>query len=244
MLALSDLQDAYGHAMLDFYLGQGGFEIIERDDGVFNLSKGPGMYFSSYADWPAEEQQAIQHAWGRVLDIGCGAGRHALYLQERGCEVLGSDSSPNAIRVCKDRGMQDARLLSITQISSKLGIFDTVLLLGNNFGLVGDARGASWFLKRLNSMTREEAKVILSTRNPFRIDLPEQGRYLERNRARGRMPGQTRIRVRYKEFVTPWFDHLMLSAEELDELLSQTGWHTAYLFPGESGRYAAILKKP
>jgi SAM-dependent methyltransferase len=217
MPILDDHQDAYGQAMLDFYLGQGGFEIIERDDGVFNLSKGPGMYFSPYADWPAEEQQVIQHAWGHVLDIGCGAGRHALYLQERGCDVLGIDSSPNAIQVCSERGMRDARLLSITQVSGRLGIFDAVLLLGNNFGLVGNARRARWLFRRFHGMTHEAARILVSTRDPFRIDLPEQERYIERNLARGRLPGQARIRVRYKKYATPWFDHLMVSADELDE---------------------------
>jgi Methyltransferase domain len=244
MPAITDQQqDAYGHAMLDFYLGQGGFEIIEREDGIFNLSRGPGMYFLPYEDWPAEEQQAIQHAWGRVLDIGCGAGRHALYLQEQGLDVLGIDSSPNAIRVCRERGMRDARVLSITQVSSRLGVFDSLLLLGNNFGLVGNERRASWFLKRVRGMTSKGAKILISTRDPLYVELPEQEQYLERNRARGRLPGQTRIRVRYKMYVTPWFDHLMVSVDELVELIDSTGWQVAHTFPGEAGRYAAVLEK-
>jgi hypothetical protein len=41
MLALSDLQDAYGHAMLDFYFGQGGVEhSFPGEDGNMPLFSG------------------------------------------------------------------------------------------------------------------------------------------------------------------------------------------------------------
>ena len=240
---INDAQDAFGHAILDFHLRGQGFEIIERDDGLFNLSKGPGLYFSRYPDWPREEQKAIRYAGGRVLDIGCGAGRHALYLQEKGFEVLGIDNSPNAIRVCKARGLRQARVLAITQVSRRLGVFDTVLMLGNNFGLVGNERRARWLLRRLAGMTSEQSLIIAATRDPHKTVLPDQAAYHARNRARGRWPGQARIRVRYKKYVTPWLDLLMVSVDELRRLLRDTGWEIAKTLRGEEGRYIAILEK-
>ena len=74
------------------------------------------------------QQQAMQHAKGRVLDIGCAVGRHALYLQEQGHDVLGIDVSPLAIKTCKLRGLKNVRIIPITQASqNKLGTFDTLL---------------------------------------------------------------------------------------------------------------------
>jgi 2-polyprenyl-3-methyl-5-hydroxy-6-metoxy-1,4-benzoquinol methylase len=64
------------------------------------------MYFLEYEDWPVFERKAIESVKGRVLDIGCGAGRHSLYLQKKGLNVLGIDSSPLAIKICKLIGVK------------------------------------------------------------------------------------------------------------------------------------------
>jgi len=74
---------------------------------------------------------------GRVLDIGCGAGRHSLYLQKKGFDVLGIDSSPLAIKVCKLRGLEKAKVMAIEDINFKPDSFDRIIMMGNNFGLFG-----------------------------------------------------------------------------------------------------------
>jgi SAM-dependent methyltransferase len=38
---------------------------------------------------------------GRILDLGCGTGRHAAYLAQSGFEVLGCDSSEAALRITR-----------------------------------------------------------------------------------------------------------------------------------------------
>lgn len=139
---LTDKQDALGHRFYDYLkTGEGQGEVIERDDGhvdVDNLK----VYFSEYRDWAPAERKAMRYARGRVLDIGCGAGRHSLYLQGKGLDVLGIDNSPLAIEVCKLRGLKNAQVVPINQIDSRLGILDTVLMLGNNFGLFGSFENA------------------------------------------------------------------------------------------------------
>ena len=67
--------------------------------------------------------------------------------------------------------------------------------------------------------------------------------YHERNRKRGRMPGQLRIRVRFGLTTTPWFDYLIVSPDELRELVAGSGWEVARLIDGEAGIYAAVLEK-
>jgi hypothetical protein len=74
-------QDAYGRQLLAQYYGrEPTAEIVERDDGYIDTGSDPGAYFEDYKDWPMLERRAIKAARGKVLDIGCGAGRHALYL--------------------------------------------------------------------------------------------------------------------------------------------------------------------
>ena len=65
-------------------------------------------------------------------------------------DIVGIDHSPLAIRVCRERGVRNASVLPITQVSAnKLGMFDTIVMTGNNFGLVGSRKRARWLLRRL-----------------------------------------------------------------------------------------------
>ncbi|MEN8152249.1 MAG: hypothetical protein ABFS86_20695, partial [Planctomycetota bacterium] len=64
-MKLTKEQDAYGRAMLDWHLGNGGFEIVERDDGFIGLSSGPQIYLAEFRYWPEFEKRAIRLARGR-----------------------------------------------------------------------------------------------------------------------------------------------------------------------------------
>jgi SAM-dependent methyltransferase len=142
-------EDAIGQAMLDHLESGGGEEIVERDDGFIIVTDGPADYFASYEQWPRVEQQAMDFVQGRVLDVGCGAGRGALELQRRGHEVVAIDVSPGAIDVCRKRGVRDARALGIEDINPELGTFDTIVLFGVNLGLLQNEAKATECLHRL-----------------------------------------------------------------------------------------------
>ncbi len=186
----------------------------------------------------------MKYVRGKVLDIGCGAGRHALYLQNKGFNVLGIDISPLAIKTCKLRGLKKAKALSITRISSKLGKFDTILMLGNNFGLFANLKRARWLLNRFYKITSEQGRIIAETRDPYKTNNPDHIAYHQWNRKRGRMPGQVRIRrMRYKKYVTPWFLYLFVSKEGLKELLKPTKWYVNKFIDGKAGIYVAIIDK-
>ncbi len=204
-MILSSNRDAQGHEIFDYFQGNKEVrEIVERDDGFIEDYAGPRTYFSEYENWAPREKVAIRAARGRVLDIGCGAGRHSLYLQKKRQRVLGVDVSPLAIRVCKLRGLRHARLLDITQLGPRLGRFDTILMLGNNFGLFRNRSQARSLLRRFLSMTTPGAKIIAESLDIYKPPVePHHRRYHMLNKRRGRMPGQVRIRVRYRGFATP-----------------------------------------
>ena len=171
----------------------------------------------------------MKYVTGRVLDVGCGAGRHALHLQEQGFDVLGIDNSPLAIKTCRLRGLKKAKVMSVTQVNSRLGTFDTILMMGGNFGLFASLKRARWLLGRFHRMTPEHGRIIAQTRDPHDTDEPEHLEYHRRNIQRGRMPGQVRIRIRYKRYATPSFDYLLVSRDELREVLQDTGWEVRRL---------------
>lgn len=244
---LTDKQDAYGHAVYDYFHSERGhrhiFEIEEREDGYIDTSGGPAVYFWQYREWPLCERKALRYVRGRVLDIGCGAGRHALYLQEKGLDILGIDNSPLAIKVCKQRGLRNAEPLSINQISASLGVFNTILMMGNNFGLFGSFEGAKRLLKKFSRITSDNGRIIAASNDIYKTKNPDHLNYHQYNRKRGRMAGQIRFKVRYQKYATPYFDYLMVSKDEMKNILEGTDWRVDKFIDSEGSMYMAILDK-
>lgn len=236
-------EDAYGQAIRDHYERDEGFCVVERDDGHVGIEGGPAMYFSEYEDWPATDQAAVDRAEGRVLDVGCGAGRHALYCQRQGHDVTGIDVSPGSLAVARDRGLDDARELDVADVRDLDATYDTVLMLGNNFGLVGTADTAPDRLRALADVTSDDARLLATSRDPTGTDDPAHLEYHDRNRERGRLPGALRMRIRYKRYATPYFDYLIVAPDTMRELLADTPWYQDEVVDGENGMYLADLRK-
>lgn len=241
---LNNKQDAFGHLLTDYHNGEQNVEIIEREDGYIDISRlGPLAYFAEYSEWAEHQKLAIKYATGRVLDIGCGAGRHSLYLQEKGHDVLATDISPLVVKLCQHRGIKNATVAPITQLNSKLGVFKTIIMMGHNFGLVSSFKRARWLLKRFASMTTDNGKIIVETMDPYQTENPAHLTYHQFNRERGRMSGQIRLRIRYKQYATPWYDYLFVSKSELENILVSTSWTIERYIDSNKPTYVAILKK-
>jgi hypothetical protein len=184
--------------------------------------------------------------WGGIAgetEFSASTGRAALHLQKRGHELVAIDVSPGAIEVCPRRGVDDPRLLAVEDFGPSLGIFDTILMLGGNLGLLGSRARARTLLRRFRRLTSETGRIVGTTRDPYATDERVHLDYHRRNRERGRMAGQVRIRVRYRARATPWFDYLLMAPGELDELADEAGWRIHRLIHGTSSYYAAVLEK-
>lgn len=245
MAPLADEQDAYGHMLLAHWKNEPAFEVVERDDGYVNLTpNSPQQYFAPYEEWHEIERIAIANAHGRTLDIGCGAGRVGLYLQHLGHPVFGIDNSPHAVETCRLRGWHDVKAIPVSQVNASLGKFDTIIMYGNNFGLLASPTRAEKILAKFHRITNPGARLVVTSRDIYQTDNPVHFAYHERNRRKGRMPGQIRLRIRFLQYKTPWFDYLMVSPPEMAEMLQGTGWEILELIQRAGvPYYAAIIEK-
>lgn len=244
MSKISTSQDAYGYEILDYLNGVPHiYEIVERDDGYIDISSGPKSYFAEYKNWSSNEKKAIKFARGRILDIGCGAGRVLLYLKNKGCDVAGLDNSPLGIEVCRKRGIKKLFCRPATQIGSDMGQFDTFVMYGNNFGLLGSFKRARWMLRKMYHMSLQNARIIATSCNPGDTTLKEHLQYHKLNRKRGRMIGQLKLRIRYKKYCSTWFDYLMVSEKEMRKILKGTGWVLTKVFDENKPIYSVVIEK-
>jgi len=235
--------DVHGHTMWDAWKGRGSFDVVERDDGFIDTFDG-SSYLAEFDEWPEIERKAMGLVKGRVVDLGCGAGRVALHLhlQRKGFDVVGLDISPLALKVCRRRGLRKVKLGSVQDLRFPRNSFDTAILFGNNFGLLGTRVKAKRVLRRLHQTISQGGLILAETFDPYDTEDPVHLAYHRLNRKRGRLPGQIRMRVRYKQYTTPWFDWLLVSKFEMKTLVQRTGFKVTGSLDSDGPRYIGILQ--
>ena len=234
-------QDAYGQMMLDYLRDGSGYEVVEHDDGFVGIGAGPKLYFAEFDAWRQTERDAMDRVRGRVLDVGCGAGRFIKWLHARGHDVVGVDISPGAIEACRLQGLADTHVMSVGRVSKRLGSFDTVLLLGGNMALLGPSDQARRNLRRLRSVASTGARLLGANRDLTTSADPHVRERIETNHARDRFSGEHRSRIRYRTFATPYFTSARMSVAELTDLVEGTGWQVAEVLDRSEGIYIAVL---
>jgi SAM-dependent methyltransferase len=237
--------DVFGRALLDWAMGGILPEVLEREDGFTQVGAGPDVYLSGFNGWPTAERKSIRYISGRVMDIGCGAGRVALELQRRGVDVVGLDASPLAAKAAKIRGLNEVWSMPIEDLDRRIESFDSLVLFGNNFGIFETPTRARRLLVHLAKTTKPGARIFAESTNAYCGGAPAFDRsYYFKNKARGRSPGQVKLRYHYGHLVGPWFRWLYVSRSELRSILIGTGWHLERtLGTNPSEPYVAILTK-
>ena len=58
------------------------------------------------------------------------------------------------------------------------------------------------------------------------------------------MSGQLRLRIRYRQHTTPWFDYLFVSKAEMEDILDDTAWQVErYIDAANTPTYITIITK-
>lgn len=169
------MKDLMGRAIWDYYY-QENPEDLQTETSISELDDLPVSYlFRDYQEMNALEKKALDLSFGKVLDVGSGAGSHSLYLQnERKLEVTALDISPKSIEICKARGVKNAICEDLLQFSEKN--FDTVLLLMNGTGIFQSLEDIDQYLQKLKNLVAENGQILLdSTDILYMYDQDEDG---------------------------------------------------------------------
>lgn len=168
------MKDLFGKAILDYQTNNNPEDLITETSISEADEMSVAYLFRSFKEMPKMEQKALQLAKGKVLDVGCGAGSHSLYLQnEKNLEVTSIDISANAIEACQLRGLKKARVQDVMKIdadtSTSLSMttqnnkYDTILLLMNGAGMCGKLKNISKFLQKLKSLLNDGGQILLDS---------------------------------------------------------------------------------
>ena len=156
------MKDLFGKAILDFQTNNSPEDLVTETSISEEDEMSVAYLFRSFSEMPEIEKDALLLARGKILDAGCGAGSHSLYLQkERHLKVTAIDISPNAIKACQLRGLEDARVQNIMHLEDEE--FDTILLLMNGAGMCGRLMHIPKFLLKLKSLLKKGGQILLDS---------------------------------------------------------------------------------
>jgi len=231
------MKDLFGKAILDFQTNNSPEDIVTET----NISEADEMsvsyLFRSYNEMPKIEKKALQLCKGKVLDVGCGAGIHSLYLQEKGFGVTAIDISENAIKACKLRGIKNARVQNVLDLENDT--FDTILLLMNGTGIFGTLSETSKYLQKLKSLLNPNGQILIDSSDIiYMFDENEDGSY---NVPAEGYYGELTFTISYKGATETPFSWLYLDYNTLQNAAHANGLQCELIQEGKHFDYLAKL---
>jgi SAM-dependent methyltransferase len=230
--------DILGTALLDYQNGNYSEDIITYssllEDDVLPI---PYM-FRGFKEMPKLEQKALQLCKGNVLDVGCGAGSHGLYLQEKGLAVIGLDASKGAIEVSTLRGLKNTVHSELLKYEGEQ--FDTILILMNGVGLAGTLDGLEPFFSKLKSLLKEDGQILLDSSDIiYMFEDDEDGGYWIPDNVN--YYGEVSFEMEYKKEKSTSFPWLYVDYNTLQRAANYSNLTCELVMEGEHYDYLARL---
>ncbi|MBB1194798.1 SAM-dependent methyltransferase [Flavobacterium sp. SOK18b] len=236
------MKDLFGRAILDYVTNNSPEDLITEtsisDEDEMNIA----YLFRSFDEMPNIEQKAMQLSKGLVLDVGCGAGSHSLYLQnECKLNVQSIDISSNAIAACKLRGLLNAKVQNVLDLNlnENESQYDTILLLMNGTGIFGTIKDISNYLHKLKSLLKSNGQILIDSSDIiYMFDNDEDGgKWIPSNG----YYGEITFKIKYKNEIENPFPWLYLDYNTLQNAAYSNGFKCELIEEGEHFDYLAKL---
>jgi SAM-dependent methyltransferase len=225
------MEDVLGLAVYDYHNRLDGSKLWIYNKYGSREEMPIDVYFRAEDAMPDLEWLAIERCNGKVLDIGAGAGSHALILQQRAIEVTALDISPLLVSVMCNRGVEKVVLADIFEC--KTGGFDTLLLLMNGIGLAGTVEKLKTLLLHLKTLLRPDGQIL--------FDSSDVAYLYDGNPPDGAYYGEITYQYAYKKIRSEWFSWLYVDENTMTSLAYHCGFDMEVLLEDEFGQYLARL---
>lgn len=215
--------------------------VVESD--LFATEQIPVSAFYRPAECPLPplERTALQMCRGRTLDVGAGAGRHALELQAAGLRVRAVDVDPAAVEVMRRRGVREAAQGDVRELPA--GPWDTLVMLMNGLGVVGDLAGLDRFLTSLDAVLKPDGQLLCDSADLAAAFPLDHLRALGRRHGDRVGRGEARFRLRFGRLKGAWYPWLFCSPGVLRARAGAAGWWVEIAAVGDRGGYLARLAR-
>ena len=225
--------DLPGQSIHDFYFKNTKKKLFEHDEFGPKVEMPLAVYFRDFYEMPELEQKALKLCTGKVLDIGAGAGSHALELQNLHIDVSTLEISPAACEVMQSRGIHQVVCDDIFKYNHEK--FDTLILLMNGIGLCGTCGGFEKFLQHAQTLLSPGGQLIFDSCDIAYMyeDLPQPENYY----------GEVKCCYEYSRQKTDWFRWLYLDFNTMSAIARSVGWNVECIAEDENDQYLARLTR-
>ena len=234
---LSAIADPMGAAIYDYHKNGCAATLVVRSSMFDDDEISVADLFRDFPQMPPLERAALQMAGGRILDVGAGSGCHSLALKNMGKEAQAIDISPLSVAVMKERGV-DARQVNFydPDFSER---YDTVLMLMNGTGIIGNLDNIGKFFARLKDLLKPDGCVLIDSSDLRYLFEEEDGSLMID--LSDDYYGQLDYQMQYKDVVGEPFDWLYLDFNTLAYYAEENGFKAELVAEGEHYDYLARL---
>lgn len=228
------LEQVFGRAILDYFDGTDPNTLILHNNYGTTEEMPVELFFRQPDDFPELEHIALALCDGKVLDVGAGAGSHALFLQRRGHAVHALEHSSTACEIMTRRGVREVRHGDFFHYSGDQ--YDTLLLMMNGIGLASN-------LERVPVLL-EHAKTLLKPGGQILFDSSDLS-YLYKDGTVKKPDGyygEVGFQYEYKGVKGPPFGWVYVDQDTMIALAQASGWVIQILFEDDQDQYLARLE--
>ncbi|WP_026715089.1 class I SAM-dependent methyltransferase [Flavobacterium daejeonense] len=232
------MKDLFGKAILDYQTHNSPENIITETTISEEDEMDVAYLFRPFDEMPNIEQKALELAKGKILDVGCGAGSHSLYLQnQKKLEVTAIDISANAVKACKLRGLKNAFVQDILTLENET--FDSIILLMNGTGIFGTLKNTPKFLQKLKSLLNPGGQILIDSSDIiYMFDEDEDGAF---EVPANSYYGELEFIIQYKGETEDSFSWLYLDYNTLQNAAIANGFQCELILEGEHYDYLVRL---
>ena len=195
--------------------------------------------FRRLDEMPAIEREALNLATGHILDVGAGAGCHAMALQEMGKQVTAIDISPLAVETMGRRGVKEVRELDFFTLDGPG--YDTILMLMNGIGIVGMLSRMPAFFMQLDKLLAPGGQLLCDSSDICYVFEDEDG-FIDLTGIDGYY-GELTYQMQYRSVKGEPFPWLFIDAETLREQAARHGFDVEVVLTGEHYDYLARITR-